>query len=205
MINNYLEILKDKNKEKRYIEKDRDSWKKKQEENKKELEILEATRKIFQKAAEITQQNLSIEVSKIVTNALHAVFPEEPYDFKVQFETKRNVTECSLLFTKNGKQMKPLDSCGYGASDIASLASRCAYWEIDGTAINTMILDEPTRNLDADKQPLASEMIKQLSSQLNIQFLIVTHRTELAKVADRVFKITADKDDINNGCVTLLR
>ena len=154
------------------------------------LEDLEEARVILQKAAQITQKQLSFHIENIVSHALAAVF-DDPYVFKVDFVTRRNYAECDLMFVNSdGAEMKPLDSCGYGAADIASLALRVAYWKLSDDVRNTMILDEPFRNLSLDKQPLAFLMINELSEKLGIQFLIVTHNTIFAESADTVFEVT---------------
>lgn len=158
------------------------------------LEDLEEVRSIFQKASQITQKQLSNKVSTIVSSALAAVF-EDPYKFVVEFVSRRGTTECDLMFEKNGKRKDPLSSCGYGAADIASLSLRVAYWKLDGEARNTLALDEPTRNLDAEKQKLASMMIKNLSKMgEGLQFLIVTHNKDLAESADRQFRVVKEND-----------
>lgn len=158
------------------------------------LENLEEARIILQKSAQITQKQLSFHIENIVSHALAAVF-DEPYEFKVNFVTRRNYAECDLVFVdENGTEMKPLDSCGYGAADVASLALRVAYWNLSEGVRNTLILDEPTRNLSLDKQPLASMMIKELSEKLGIQFLIVTHNKALAEQADTVFEVTKNSN-----------
>lgn len=158
------------------------------------LEDLEEARAIFQKASQVTQSQLSEQVSSIVSSALAAVF-DEPYKFIVEFVSRRNTTECDLMFEKNGKRKSPLDSCGYGAADIASLALRVAYWKLDGGSRNVLVLDEPTRNLDAEKQKLASMMIKNLSRMKGgLQFIIVTHKLPLAESADRQFSVVKEND-----------
>ncbi len=158
------------------------------------LEDLEEARVIFQKAAQVTQSQLSEQVSGIVSSALAAVFAD-PYTFVIDFVSRRNTTECDLLFEKNGKRRSPLASCGYGAADIASLALRVAYWKLDGESRNALALDEPTRNLDVFKQPLASMMIKNLSKmEGGLQFIIVTHQKALAESADRQFSVVKEND-----------
>jgi len=54
---------------------------------------------------------------------------------------------------------------------------------------NVIILDEPLRFLSEDKQERASQMIKELSDRLGIQFIIVTHNATLAGYADKVFRV----------------
>jgi len=151
------------------------------------LENLTEARVIIQNAAKLSQQVLQEQVSKIVSSALAAVF-DDPYEFKIEFVTRRSVTECDLLFTKDGQDREPLESCGYGVADIASLALRVAFWKLDGSSRNVLILDEPTRNLSVEKQALASAIIKNLSNS-GIQFIIVTHQEALTEAADKVFYV----------------
>lgn len=155
---------------------------------------LEEARSIFQKASQITQEQISIHIENIVTLSLVAVGFD--YEFKVNFVTRRNSTECDLLFVDDGLEMKPLESCGYGAADIAAIALRIAFWKLSKKPRNTMVMDEPTRNLDVARQPLAARMIKDLSKKLNLQFLVVTHNPSFADEADNLF-IT---EKINKVC-----
>lgn len=146
---------------------------------------LEEARSIFQKASQITQEQISIHIENIVTLSLLAV--NFDYEFKVNFVVRRNSTECDLLFIEDGLEMKPLDSCGYGAADIAAIALRIAFWKLSDKTRNVMMMDEPTRNLDVGRQPLAARMIKDLSKKLGLQFLIVTHNPSFADEADNLF------------------
>ena len=59
-----------------------------------------------------------------------------------------------------------------------------------GSTRNTIILDEPFKHLSDDLQPLGSEVLKQLSDKLKIQFIIVTHRKEITGVADKIFEVS---------------
>lgn len=190
MIENLFLNLDEKISDYKYLKKDI-----KELENKKKKQIqllndLEKARSIFQAAAKLTQSQLSKRISLIVSNALSAVFPD-PYKFVIDFVERRNSTECDLLFEKDGNKRDPMDSCGFGAADIASLALRVAYWKLTQNSRNTLILDEPTRALSKDKQKLASLVFKGLSKlEGGLQFIIVTHNPDLAEAADRTFRIT---------------
>ena len=187
-INTLFSTLDTKIERKDYFTQELTEWENKIETQLKLIPNLEEARVIIQTASQITQQKLSEKISSIVTKALAAVFPEDPYTFKIQFEKRRNVTECDLYFERNGKYRTPLASCGYGVADIASLALRVSYWKLDGDSRPVLILDEPTRNLDKNAQKLASMMIKNLS-KIGLQFIIVTHNPELTDSADRCFEV----------------
>jgi len=146
---------------------------------------------IIKEVGKKTQTQLQYHVSDITSLALDAVFPEDPYTLTMSFVDRRDKNECDLRFERNGVQLKPIDSSGVGAVDVASFALRIAAWSIQFPKTrNTIILDEPFKFLQKTKHDKASEMIKELSDKLGIQFIIVTHEEKLAAAADRVFKVS---------------
>jgi DNA repair exonuclease SbcCD ATPase subunit len=149
---------------------------------------------VLQDVAKKTQENLELRISKLVTMALAAVFPDPPA-FVTSVETRRNQTEIDLLFEVDSARDKPEDSDAGGAMDIASFALRIACWSLNKTR-NTFILDEPFRNLSADLQHKAGEMIKELSTELGIQIIMVSHQEEINVKADRTF-IVYKKDKLS--------
>lgn len=199
-INTLISLLNDKVSDYNYLKKEITDLKKKKENQLELLNDLTKVRSIFQTSAKLTQSMLSERIETIVSNALSAVF-SNPYKFKINFVERRNSTECDLLFQKDGNNKDPMDSCGYGAADIASLALRVAYWKLTSNSRNTLILDEPTRALSKNKQKLASLMFKGLSQmEGGLQFIIVTHNPDLADSADKVFEI---KQNLGKSKITV--
>ena len=147
-----------------------------------------------------TQQQLSHNISDLVTMALESVFTEEPYKFKVDFIERRDKTECDLLFERNDNLIKPLDASGYGAVDVASFALRIVSWSMKTPhSRNVLILDEPFKHLkgeEANKQML--KMVKEISTKLGIQIIMVSDervdRDITNKIADKVFEVKKKKD-----------
>ena len=139
-------------------------------------------RAIIQRAVATTQEQLRYKLSNIVTQALALVF-DDPYEFKIEFVERRNSTECDLLFSRGGEDYDPLESAGHGAADVASFTLRISYWLLGSTA-PFILLDEPFRHLSEDLQPAAAEMIKMLSQEFNLQFLIISHEEEITNCAD---------------------
>ena len=191
---NLLKNLKDKIQDRKMAKKILDITTDKLEKSLMHLSDLKEAHIIFSTASNVTQKQLSDQVSGIVSSALAAVFPD-PYSFVVDFVSKRNTTECVLAFEKNGKLYSPLDSCGYGAASVASLALRVAYWKLDGDSRNCLILDEPLVALSLDKHERASMMIQELSKMKGgLQFIIVTHLAKLASYADKVFQVKKENN-----------
>ncbi len=163
-----------------------------------EFELIhhDEARTIIQKSAQITQKNLEEHISNIVTKALKIVFLDEAKPFSVEFVTRRNSTECDLRLIEHGELMDPLDSCGFGEADVVSFALRIAYWSL-GSTRNTMVVDEPFRNLDTERKERAAEMVKILSTELGLQIIFVTHIDEMYQYADKSFKVVKNKNGIS--------
>lgn len=159
----------------------------------REINFSEKAQAIIQKVAKETQSQLEFHISDIVTMALDTIFTE-PYKFRVGFVLKRNKTECELSFERGGELIDPLSASGGGVIDVASFALRIALWTLQAPkSRNTIILDEPFKFLSKDLLPRASELLKELSKKLNLQFIIVTHLDELTEEADKIFKVFIKK------------
>ena len=150
---------------------------------------------IVQCVAQATQEKLRYHISKLVSLALEAVF-DDPYQLNLDFVLKRNRSEAELTFSRDdGDKVHPMSASGGGAVDVAAFALRVSLWNLERPrSRNVIVLDEPFRFLSSDLQPKASEMLKQISSKLGIQFIVITHEEELLDCADRVFHV-----GIHNG------
>lgn len=161
--------------------------------NKRSLRQHEQAREIIREAGLKTQQELQIHISDITSLALDAVF-DNPYQLVAEFVQRRNKTECDLYFFRDGERTDPLSATGGGVVDVASFALRIASWSMQTPrSSNTIILDEPFKHLSTNYQENASEMIKELSKKLGIQFIIVTHEIALAMNADKTFEVKSYK------------
>lgn len=155
----------------------------------KHLKNLEQVREIIRVVGISTQQQLQFHISDIASLAMESIFPE-PYKLLLKFVERRNKTECDIVFERNEEEFFPMDASGGGTVDVASFALRIASWSMSlHKTRNTIILDEPLRFLSAEYQENASEMIKEISKKLGIQFIIVTHESALALNADKTFEV----------------
>jgi DNA repair exonuclease SbcCD ATPase subunit len=189
-LRNKLEQQKGK---KLQIEKSVESLSIQIKEKERALHKHEKAREIIKEVGLKTQEQLQFHISDITSLALEAVFPN-PYALQVEFVQRRNKTECDLYFVRNGNKVDPLSASGGGAVDIAAFALRIASWSMQSPhSRNTIILDEPMRFVSEDLQEKASQMIKEISKKLGIQFLIVTHNETLTSFADKVFNVSIKK------------
>lgn len=159
------------------------------EEAESDLIAYEKARTIIQLVSATTQEKLQFHISDITSLALEGVFPD-PYTLQVQFQLRRNKTECDIFFERDSNKVEPLEASGVGAVDIASLALRIASWSMMRPRTrSTIILDEPFKHLSEEYQEAASEMVRELSKKLGLQFIIISHKPILTTYADKVFSV----------------
>lgn len=136
-----------------------------------------------------TQQQLQYHISDIGSMALDSIFPD-PYSLKVEFVERREKTECDLFFEREGSCVDPLSASGGGAVDVAAFALRVASWAMEQPrSRNTLLLDEPFRYLSENMLPDAGKMVQQLSQELGLQIILITHSEALIDSADKIFSV----------------
>ena len=156
------------------------------------LYSLEKAQALLQNVAQETQSQLRFHINDLVNLCLDYFWPGQ-IQFDSVFEIKNGRTVAKLVFVQGGDEIDPFESDGGGLVDIASFALRMVAWTLEKTR-NTIILDEPFKNLSEDLQPQGAELLKELSERLNLQFIIVNHRKQITDIADKVFEVTRTKD-----------
>lgn len=176
---------------KRLLISQKDELEKERIELQQKIIDIEIAQLFLQVVAQRTQSQLKVHIKDIVQLALDSVFPGE-FDFDIDIQIKRGKTEIKLIFNVDGEEINPVDADGGGAVDIAAMALRIAVWGLGGTR-QTIILDEPFHNLSESLQQSGAELIKEISNELGVQFIVITHRKEVAEQADKVFHVHQER------------
>lgn len=135
---------------------------------------------ILQRVAQAVQQQAHNRISEVVSSCLRAVFPDDPYEFKIVFERKRGKTEANLRFTRRGLDVDPLTASGGGVVDVASFALRVACLVLHRPRLSRLVvLDEPFKFVSADYRENVRGMLEELSQDLKLQIVMVSHIEEL--------------------------
>jgi len=159
---------------------------------KEDIKHHEEAQEIIQAVAQATQQQLEYHISELSSLALQSIF-EDPYRLRLEFNLRRNKSEADLSFEReDGERIHPLSASGGGVVDVAAYALRVSLWSLVRTRA-TIILDEPFRFLSRDLQEKGSQMVKEISEKLNVQFIIVTHQRKMVEAADKVFEIRQEE------------
>lgn len=161
---------------------------------KKRIENIELAQVFIQTTAKEIQEGIRFHVCDVVQMAIDSCFPNK-YEFRMEFDIKRNKTEASLNFYEKGNKVDPMNASGGGLVNLACFAIRIAAWSLSRTN-PIILLDEPFANLSVDLQPMAGQILKELSEKLGFQIILVTHnRDSMCEIADKVFMVKMNKTE----------
>jgi DNA repair ATPase RecN len=159
------------------------------EEEKKRVETLEKCRVLIMEIGKTTQEQVKQYIEDTVTLALQSVYGHL-YRFVVKFEyNKRDQLEVQFFLDKGGKLLElRKNTTGGGVVDLCAFSMRMVVWVLDDEKPSPpiMIMDEPFKNVSAKFIASVSEVVKQVSQMLQIQFIIVTHNETFIINADKV-------------------
>lgn len=125
--------------------------------------------------AQQVQAQVHQRISAVVSSCLAAVF-DDPYEFQITFERKRGGTVALLQFLRDGHELSPLEASGGGAVDVAAFALRAVCLVLHRPRLRRVLfLDEPFKFVSKGYQPAVRSMLEQLSRDLQLQIILVTH------------------------------
>ena len=156
---------------------------------KERIVTVDKARTYFQKVAETTQRDVAETLSVIITSAIRAVFDTDDYRCEINFGTSRNQSDAKLILVKGEEEIDdPLDSISGGMIDVASFAARVGFIFLKGSR-KILIADEPFKGVSEEFKHRCPEMLRLLSEQLGMQFIIISHMKEMIEGADNVLTI----------------
>ena len=146
---------------------------------------------LAQQIAQQVQEKAHRQIASVVTRSLRAVFAEDPYEFIIQFERKRGRTEARMVFMREGKEVDPMMAAGGGVVDVAAFALRLSCLMLSRPPLRrVLVLDEPMRFVSANLRHRVRKLLEMLSKEMNVQFIIVTHQTELVSETTTTIEVT---------------
>lgn len=150
------------------------------EQSEEQLQNLQILLNKCQQVAEAIQQTAHHKIAAIVTQCLNVVF-DDPYEFEIVFERKRNKTEAHPIFRRNGCVIDdPVSASGGGVIDVASFALRLAAIILSRPSKRKlMVLDEPFKFVSKKYRQKISQVLHELCDGYGVQIIMVTHIDEL--------------------------
>jgi DNA repair exonuclease SbcCD ATPase subunit len=135
---------------------------------------------ILQAVGKEVQAIVHKRLADVVSRCLAAVF-DDPYQIDIEFSAKRNRTEASITFVRDGQAVNPMTASGGGVVDVAAFALRIAAICLQYPAPRRLVvLDEPFRFLSEQYREAGRQILESLADEMDCQFILVTHIKELS-------------------------
>ena len=145
---------------------------------------------LLQQAADGMQSLIKDSLTSLCSAALKDVFYDKDITFGVSFTPQKNTTILEMYIEEGGVRYDPLESRGHGIADLICFALRVSILCLQPNLRKVIILDEPFKQISEEYRDRAIEFVKKVSEQTGIQIILVTHIAELARNADKVFKVS---------------
>jgi len=158
---------------------------------KREVKNNQDTRSLLNKAIETIHEIFKNEIQGTITDAVKKVFGRD-LEFELRSEEKYNGIESRIIIKENGEEMEPEDDLGGSIIDIISFCFRIILWNMSSPRTrNVFVLDEPFK-WTGKLIEFTGIILKQISEQMKIQLIVITHEDSLINIADRIFIIIHD-------------
>ena len=131
---------------------------------------------IVSEAAQAAQLRFASVVAGIVTESLNSVYPDNPYEFKMEFRECAGKTVVDTLLYRDGDPLDPMSSTGGGVWDVLAFALRVSLLLLtaDDNTRKLLVLDEPFKFLHgAEKIRRAYETMETVGRQFGLTILCV--------------------------------
>jgi DNA repair exonuclease SbcCD ATPase subunit len=164
-------------------------------EDKRALQVHLKVLEIFQEISILVQDNFVYHVTSTANMALALMF-DDGYKIRMDFEVKRSQSEAKIDLVQGDSEhgINPVDASGGGLVDILSMTFRVALWSLQKESTRPiLVLDEPMKFVDEERQVIGSQVIKEISERLGLQFIIVSHKDVLIESASKAFRVNKRK------------
>ena len=134
----------------------------------------EAVASIISKASDAAQMRFAGVVAGVVTESLNSVYPDNPYEFKLEFRECAGKTVVDTLLYRDGEPLDPLASTGGGVWDVLAFALRVALLVLTASdkTRKLLVLDEPAKYLHGpDKIRRFYETMENVGKQFGLTIL----------------------------------
>jgi DNA repair exonuclease SbcCD ATPase subunit len=173
----------------------RDDLKKTIQELNQNIRIGQASIRIILTVGEALQTRVSLRLYHIASQMLRTLFPD-PYQVKIPFSPSgRGTVEAQILFERKGKDFRPVLPSGQllaggGPVETAAFGLRLALWaQLKPRPRPVFLLDEPFRFVQKDLQSALSSILSEISKQMGLQLILITHEPEIQQGADKIVEV----------------
>lgn len=142
----------------------------------------------FNKLIDKKRSEIKDRVVNLVSYGLQTVFKNPSMHLVVKERLQRNQKFYTIAVSIDGVETESWMDASGGVRDMIVFMFRIVFLAISSNR-RFLVLDEPFKGLSKDYRENLGEFIIYLSEQFNVQFLIVSHQTEIDAAADALYEI----------------
>ena len=193
-INNIKNKINDISSRNKILEKDIKTFTNSIKDKKLYLMRIEEAQVLIMKFCQDSVENFKNTIAEMSAIGLSDVF-DETFKLLIEFSTrgKQNITsEASItLEHESGLKVDPAYAEGGGLKDCLAFLLRISLLTMNIPSVRPiLILDEPLRDLSEDKRDLGGIMINNICKELNIQIIMSSNESDIAKAGDNIINVS---------------
>ena len=160
----------------------------------KQLDIGQEALQLLEDVANGRRANMKGSIEKVITEALQVIYGPR-YSVRLEYDVKNNRSFLDIKVVKqlsNGAEVvRNPSGCGQGVSDTVSVPLRLLV--ILGSKTDKVcVLDESYKQVNPERVELVSQFIKQVSEELGLQIVMMSHHETMRESVDRAFWLADD-------------
>ena len=165
-----------------------------------DIQVTELALKILEGVALQVEHLIHARIDEPVTAALQTIYQRPDLKLRTTVNRAGDRMEASFeIGQDSGTVTGPvLDSVGGGVIDIISFVLRLCIYRLEDCK-GPIVMDEPFRHVDSSALWRAAQFAKQLSHDMGIQIVAVTHEKPLEMSADNVIRFTGEGVAVQNA------
>ena len=144
--------------------------------------VIESVAAVISEASRAAQMRFAGIVAGVVTESLNSVYPDNPYEFRLEFRESAGKTVVDTLLYRYGEPLDPLASTGGGVWDVLAFALRVSLLVLTATDKTRMllVLDEPAKFLHGpEKIRRFYETMESVGRQFGLTILCARQHEEI--------------------------
>lgn len=155
-----------------------------------QLQILSIAGETMKRIGE-QKKKATIEMfERVITMAINEVFGFD-YKFSIEVSSEKRVLTKFKLIKPDGMELDIMESCGGGIVDVVAFVLKALMLaSIRPRRQSVMFMDESFAHVSEEYVPKVAALLKSLSAQLNMKFLLVTHQSTFLDVATHGYELS---------------
>ena len=174
---NYLNDFK-------YLNNQRTNLTKRLEDLNNEKNLILEVNKIISTSANVTIDNLKTWIETILNETISTLFPEENFKIEINLSDKSGLD----FIIYDGESKINFWDTGGGFVDIINILMQLIIIHLSNNE-KILIADEPLKHLDSSKQEPMARLLSEISKELDIQIILITHSNDFAEASDNTITL----------------